>query len=207
MSAMIKEELDAAIRDIEAFEGSVRHLYLDSKGWPTIGMGFLMKSVEAFQELPLRFRNDGIRIGPRDATHAEKDAEYIRVLTVGQTKGDVPRRTASSYRAHADLVYLREIDIEALARKKLTETYVPGIVALLPEFETYPIAAKLVTVDIAWNGGLGLLAKFGNYLHCCKARDWNGAASESSVSSSRPERNAWRAAQLKLAAKHTESTT
>jgi GH24 family phage-related lysozyme (muramidase) len=189
---MDRDQIERFVHDIETWEGSVPYLYLDTRGLPTIGVGFLMKTVDDFLRVPLRFKNEGLRIGPRDATPMEVKHEYHRVTVLGQTTGDVPRHGASFYRAHADLVYLRQSSIEVITEAKLVSTYIPGIVALLPEFGRYPDGPQRALVDLAWNLGVAGIGKFGNLLSCCKEWDWRGAALESHVHSSRPERNKWR---------------
>ncbi len=189
---MTNEQLAVLSKDIAEWEGVVSHLYLDTRGLPTIGVGFLMKTPEEFAKLPLRFKNDGLRIGPRDATPAEMRAEYARVLAIGQATGEAPRRGASSYRAHADLVYLTREAIDHKMREMLVDAYIPGVVKLLPDFETYPQGPQRAVVDIAWNCGVSGFGKFGNLIACCKDRDWKGAAPESHVRSSREARNKWR---------------
>jgi len=180
-------ETREAVDDLVRWEGAIPWLYLDTKGLVTVGIGFLVKTVEAALLLPFydTFTSTG-------ATDGAIRRDFERVARAGQTTGALPRRPAGYYREPNGL-RLRDSEMRGLAATKLVTIYVPGIVALLPEFDTYPAPVKRALIDLSWNLGVAGLGKFGNLLACCKDRDWQGAALECSVRTSRPERNAWRA--------------
>src|SRR5690242_19096293 len=57
------------------FEGAIPHLYLDSRGNPTCGVGFLVADEAALRRLPWS----------PDARAAEADYQLVKVAPVGRT--------------------------------------------------------------------------------------------------------------------------
>lgn len=188
---MDDDRLRAILRDLEEWEGSVPHLYCDSLGNVTIGIGYLVPHVQAAMCLPLR--NVGWN---RSATPDEKAADFHRVRLQGGGK------LAAAYKAVPPMPTLRlqpEAVVE-LGVKKLRDVFLPGLAKLCPGFESYPQQAQSALVDMAWNMGLGKLGEFRHLLAACADGRWDIAARECSVKTSRYSRNAWRARQFAEAA-------
>jgi GH24 family phage-related lysozyme (muramidase) len=51
MTMLSETEIKTLKTNIERYEGRVNHLYLDSRGFVTVGVGHLLSSVEKAQEL------------------------------------------------------------------------------------------------------------------------------------------------------------
>ena len=104
------------------------------------------------------------------------------------------------------MLELGEDDVTALGISKLRDKFLPGLLDLCPAFGDFPEPAQSVLIDMAWNLGIGgpaTATRRANGLHgfptmiaACNRGDWVTASQQSRVSTSREERNAWRAAQL-----------
>lgn len=172
--------LDAVVDDLIRWEGFVSWLYLDTREHVTVGIGMLLRDVEAAFALPFTASRG------QQASHDEIRFDFERVA------GMEPGLAARFYRAPCS-VELPTSTMRALAVERLNTVYLPGLRALLLAFDSFPAGPQSALIDMSWNLGLGGLAKFGNLLHCCRDQDWEAAAVESHVYSSSAARNAWRA--------------
>ena len=85
---------------------------------------------------------------------------------------------------------------------------------IFPGFDAFPNPAQCTLIDMAWNLGLGRpsspehrasgLYGFPSLIAACNRGDWETAASESHVATSRDVRNQWRSEQF-LAARTVAS--
>lgn len=140
---LTSEELDQACDGLIEHEGIVPWLYCDTRGFVTVGVG---DKVGANSVLTFPF------VHLADARPAEADEKltaYARVQDFFK-KG----LTASAYTAVSDL----RLDAEFCRRRlayRLKSEFVPAVEFCCPQFATFPTAAKLVLVDIAFNDVLG----------------------------------------------------
>jgi GH24 family phage-related lysozyme (muramidase) len=186
------DDTDVFVHDLERWEGAVSHIYLDTRGRPTVGIGFLLKDVEAAVKLPF------VNSAGLFATKPDVWRDWSRVVATGQTVGETPRRPASFYAAPGAL-HLPDYSMRMLCRDMLRREFSPRLVELLPNIWSYPTPAQRALVDLVWNLGAAGLGRFGNLLAACKARDWNTCILECAVKTSRAERNQWRAAMFEQA--------
>jgi len=171
-----------ALAEIERWEGRVPHLYLDSRGNPTIGLGCLIKDFEAYRALPLRVKD-------RLATKFEAQDDWTRV-----TNMPIGRRS-SAYKADppAPDVRLTDADIDELAMHRLS-AFVRNLRSAFPGFDDAPAPAQVATIDLVWCLGFHkLLQSFPRFCVAFRRRDWPAAARESYVTGARETRNLWRA--------------
>jgi GH24 family phage-related lysozyme (muramidase) len=144
-------------------EGCVLHLYLDSEGFPTIGVGHLVSDLVA--ALKIQFVN---RVTGAPATAAEKEADLlnIRKAPIGLL--------ASTYKKYTKL------DISESVSDQLLEYDVQEKVEELLHHHTqmqgYPEPVQEALVDIAFNVGVAGVMKFKHLLAACEAGDWEKAA-------------------------------
>lgn len=194
---MTPAELDRTIEDLIDWESIVPHMYLDTRGNVTVAIGHLVKDATAADAL--EFWAPGMT---QLATEVQVRADFARVVRAGQTTGKDPRRPAGFYRSRTSPslkpAYMRE-----LARRRLEGEFLPALRRLMPGFDGYPWPVRRCLLDLAWNLGTAGIARFGGLIDCCRDRDWMAAAGECHVSSSRPARNAWRAARFTEAARDT----
>ena len=193
------DRLKQILVELERFEGRKSFLYNDSASPPnrTIGVGCLIKDAASASQLPFQNVTAG-----RLATPAEITADFSRVAMM---PGSLP---AKSYRAQPGTPVLELSDdaVTALGVSKLRDQFLPGLRDLCPGFDDFPLSAQSVLIDMAWNLGLGAAATatrkatglhgFPSLIAACNKGDWATAAKQSHVSTSRDERNAWRAQQL-----------
>lgn len=141
------------------FEGIIPHIYLDSEGLPTCGVGFLIATEAACAKLPW--------LPSRQAALAD----YQQVKS--QPKGFAAGHYRAFCKAHLSEDVMRPIfnDKVVAFRKELQRT---GW-----QLERLPDAAQIAVVDLAYNMGVARLNKgFVNFRAAINARDWVRAAAE-----------------------------
>ena len=184
---MTDDELRPVLDELEAYEGRVPWMYLDTAGNVTVGAGCLLASVDAACALPF--------VG-MDGTPATADmiaAEFCRL------KSMPAGLRAGAYQGKVRLV---DTDIDALAFSRL-RTVVSDIPAVFPGFDGFPLGVRPALLDLAWNCGLGEapgLRGWAKLRAACNSvpPDWATAARECTTanpnnSATREARNAWRA--------------
>jgi GH24 family phage-related lysozyme (muramidase) len=165
--------------DLVAHEGFTNWLYCDTRGFVTTGVGNLVATPEAAVALPF------LRMDGQAASAAEKTAGWSTV------KGAFdPNKSADYYRGFSS-IRLTMVDVRLMADHRLEAEFIPGIKRLCHDFDSWPLPARKAMVDMAYNLGLGGLAKFHNLLADCQAHDWAKAASDCHRSSCREMRNLW----------------
>jgi GH24 family phage-related lysozyme (muramidase) len=162
------------------FEGNVRHMYRDTEGHVTTGVGHLLRTPADAQKLPWI---DG-RTGQR-ATPEQIDAEFDRVI--GMPEG----LKAGGYREPDGLVLPKAL-AAALSQQRLENEFLPGLRRIFPDFDAFPREAQRALVDMVYNLGVaGLGKKFPKMIAACNSGDWATAAEQCRRSSCREDRNAW----------------
>lgn len=174
------------IASLKRWEGSVPHMYLDTKGFITVGVGNLLATVSAAMDL-------SFMLGKEVAFSHEIHADYSRILRM------TPGLSAGAYRNKSSVTLLEE-DIDRLLRKRLDTEFLPGLAKLLPGFSRFPRSAQIALLDIAFNCGVNGLAKFKNLRASVAAGDWIAAGRSSRRAGARDERNAWTRRQFAAAA-------
>ena len=154
-------------KEIKLSEGSISHMYLDTVGKVTVGVGNMLPNVSAAKKLA--FVN---RTTKKKATDTEKETDFNTVKK--QPKG----RIASSYRQHTKLD-LPTIEIDKLLDKRINE-FKRGLKLSFPKFDSYPVTAQMAMLDMAFNLGVnGLVTKFPSLKKAIESQDWTTAAKES----------------------------
>jgi GH24 family phage-related lysozyme (muramidase) len=174
--AVSPEEL---VDDLLRWEGDIGHMYLDTKGYVTVGIGNMIPSAEAAKKLPFIDTKTG-----KPATPEQIEAAFAKVD--GMPEG----MNASKY-ASATTLRLDKAAIRELATDRLRNEFLPSLRRLFPKFDSYPAAAQKALVDMVYNMGAGKLAKFVNLRAACEAGDWTRAATESHRAGARDARNEW----------------
>jgi len=161
---MLSEEIKDKLRiNIEKYEGKVSHMYLDSRGFATVGVGHLLKDVGAAEELPFEKNND------EPATQAEISEEYN---FLSQQEGN---RVASYYKKFTHLT-LSDKAIDALTDKHI-DTFYKELTIIYDGFDDFPEDVKLALFDMIFNLGMtGLRKKWPKMNACIARKDWAAAA-------------------------------
>lgn len=165
-------------REIKISEGVIPHLYLDTVGAVTVGVGNMLPNVAAAQQLRFVQRTTQ---APANADEIAADFDAVRQ----QPKGKV----AGAYKAHTKL------DLPAAAIDELLDARIAGFQRELrskfADFDRYPITAQFALVDMAFNLGThGLVTKFPKFTKAVIAKDWATAAKESHRPQVQASRNA-----------------
>lgn len=104
---MISATEKATLRaKMEKYEGKISHMYLDSKGLVTVGVGHLLKDLGSAQKL--NFKKSNNLPAPKD----EIKTDYETV------KKQAKNRFASFYKKHVKLKLL-DLDINTLTNKHI----------------------------------------------------------------------------------------
>ena len=152
---------DLVIAKVKEFEGSIPHMYLDSVGLVTVGVGSLLRTPEAAEALPFINGDSGA-----PAQREEIRAEWTHVSNQEQNN-----YRASYYKQFTNLV-LPDAAINAQVEHHLDE-FAAGLAKEIPDFDSYPDAARQGILDLAFNLGVrGVIRKFPSFTAAFKARDW-----------------------------------
>ena len=180
---------------ITEFEGFVPHMYLDSVGKVTVGIGHLIADKEVLLTGELKFH---YRKSTRPATDRKRLVEeYERVHNEGKTGEDGKR--SNNFRAsyfkrdtvfemeRADAFELAQNDINGKRKEMRAWKGKNG----LPNFASYPKSAKLAILDLAFNKGVkGLFTSSEDFIKAVRKRDWRGAIGELDLERPDPSRKA-----------------
>jgi len=119
------------------YESAIPHMYLDSKGQVTVGVGHLIVDVQCAQKLSF-ITQKGI-----NATAEEIQADYEAV------KMQPGNRPASYYKQFTSLqLSMREID---KLTNKHVDTFYKEIKQVYAGFDTFPSEAKLALLDLIYD--------------------------------------------------------
>lgn len=161
------EEKRVLRKNLTAYEGSVDHMYLDTRGNVTVGVGHLVRSAHEAQQLPFLKRND------TRATSSEirDEFESLRKLPYGQPY------SARYYSGFAQL-RLRQSTIDSLTDMHI-QSFELELKRLYPAFGSYPTEARLALFDMIFNLGMTRLRTlFTRFNQAVLTEDWSAAARE-----------------------------
>lgn len=147
-------------------EGNISHMYLDTRGLVTVGVGQMIPTADEATRLSFVKRDTSER-----ATADEIREGYDAVKA--QPKGKV----AHSYQRFSKLD-MPQADIDVLLARRLDE-FEQGLRREIPTYDDAPEDAKLGLIDMAYNLGIGgLVNKFPSFTGAARAADWAGCARE-----------------------------
>lgn len=153
--------------ELIASEGSISHMYLDTVGKVTVGVGNMIPNAATAQQLRFVLRNTRQAASPQQIR-----AEFDTISK--QPKGKV----ASTYKIHTTMD-LPQSEITRLMRDRI-ESLRRELKNPFPSFDSYPITVQFALVDMAFNLGLkGLVDKFPKFNKAVLSNDWQTAAKES----------------------------
>jgi GH24 family phage-related lysozyme (muramidase) len=170
--------LDDSLAHLEIFEGTVPWMYLDTKGFVTVGVGELLANITKAQTLTF--------VDP-DGQPSTQDAildEFNRV------SGLVPAKVAAFYRSPASPV-LPHAAINTLLMNHLN--FFDGQLSTrFPQYASFPDPAKLGLLDMIYNlGQVGLFQHFPRFMTAVDRQDWLGVAANCHRAGPSQARNDW----------------
>jgi len=173
------------------YEGSVDHMYLDTKGFVTIGIGHFLKDVSAAQKISFIHQE-----ASEKATADEIKTDFENVKK--QAKG----LFASLYKKYTKLKITKST-IDTLTDKHI-DTFESELERVYgsAKFSAYPSEVRLALFDMIFNLGMtNLRTKFPAFNKHIKANNWSDAAKESKRRDVGAERNQYVKDLLEKAAK------
>ncbi len=186
--ALMDAETWALVDELIKSEGSVPHLYLDTHGLVTVGVGECLELLSEAQGLAFVRRSDGVTASPDEIA---TDWNAVRACP--------PGRLAHGYRNSTELE-LPENDIEWLLLERVAE-FESGLERQFEGYDALPALVRMALVDMAFNLGLtGLPEKFPKFCAAIARGDFMTAAAESKRRGVAGRRNAKVRRWLKFAA-------
>jgi len=179
--------LDDSLAHLEIFEGTVPWMYLDTRGFVTVGVGELLAS--AAKAETLSFVDPDGEPTPQDAILDE----FNRV------SGLIPAKVAAFYRSPTSPV-LPHAAIDTLLMNHLN--FFDGQLATrFPDYAGFPDPAKLGLLDMIYNlGQVGLFQHFPHFMTAVDNENWLGAAANCHRVGPSQARNDWTRQQFLSAA-------
>ena len=179
--------LDDSLAHLEIFEGTVPWMYLDTKGFITVGVGELLANADKAETLAF--------VDP-DGEPSTQDAileEFNRV------SGLAPAKVAAFYRS-PDSPVLPHAAIDTLLMNHLNFFDVQ-LAARFANYASFPDPAKLGLLDMIYNlGQVGLFQHFPHFMAAVDKQDWLGAAANCHRVGPSQARNDWTRQQFLAAA-------
>ena len=179
--------LDDSLAHLEIFEGTVPWMYLDTRGFVTVGVGELLANSAKAETLAF--------VDP-DGEPCTQDAildEFNRV------SGLVPAKVSAFYRSPTSPV-LPHAAIDTLLMNHLS--FFDGQLAgRFPNYADFPDPAKLGLLDMIYNlGQVGLFQHFPHFMAAVDKQNWLGAAANCHRVGPSQGRNDWTRQQFLAAA-------
>ena len=188
-------------RKLEEYEGRYPHLYLDTKGKVTVGVGHMIPNRDAIALVPFYLRSsesDSESSSGSDsgdpgtpATTAQKQQEYDRVHAQKRNY------RAAWYQQLCKLV-MSDTDIDAQRDRHITVFYQELRIIYRQangyplDFDQMPAVAQLALFDMIFNLGATKLQKlFVKFNAALKEGDWIRAGEESNRPDVSPRRNSY----------------
>ncbi|MFL1405874.1 glycoside hydrolase family protein [Marinobacter sp. M1N3S26] len=177
--------------NLEKYEGKVSHMYLDSRGFVTVGIGHLIANVTEAQKLAFKTTRNV------PASGAEIKSDYDSV------KKQPANRVASFYKKFTSLI-LPDVEIDKLTDKHIL-TFESELKRIYSGFENFPSEVRLALFDLIFNLGMtDLNNNWPKFNAAIQAKDWQTAADESSRAAPiSAERNRYVRNLLETAAKNS----
>lgn len=163
----MSESFNRSLRQLlKSGEGSIAHMYLDTVGKVTIGVGNMLPDVNAATTLPFIDRQSG------SPASESKIADEFGL--VGRQEAG---RVASYYRQFCTLE-LPESGIDELLQSRIEE-FAVGLRLEFPGFDALMESARLGLFDMAFNLGVsGVVNKFPSFTRAVREGDWTACARE-----------------------------
>lgn len=153
---------------IKQGEGSISHMYLDTRGFVTVGVGNMLKTAADAQELTFVERDNG---SAATAENIATDYNAVRERPYGM---EYP---ASSFKTYTKFD-MSDAEINMLLDRRITE-FEARLRDDFLGFDSYPDRARLGLIDMAFNlGNHGLVTKFPTFTAAARAGHWMKCAEE-----------------------------
>lgn len=168
-------------------------MYLDTKGYVTIGVGHLLRTAQVAQGLPF-YKSDETKANADDI---KEDFEEV--------KKQSPGRLAASYKKYTKLI-MKSADIDALTDKHIV-SFESELKKIYSNFNSYPPEVKFALFDMIFNLGMFKLRNsWPTFNKAIADMDWQAAANSSGRVGIQPGRNKYVKDLLEKAAKESKES-
>lgn len=151
---------------IKQEEGCIPHMYLDTRGFVTVGVGHMLPDQAAACKLPFVLRGSHL---PASEQAIIDEFETIQSQQIGLR--------ASAYLPFTRLE-LTDDAIDAQLQAHL-QYFTQGLTETFSHFNDFPVPARLALLDMSFNLGLnGLTKKFPKLMASVEQGDWQTCAQE-----------------------------
>jgi len=172
--------IEVLVNDCVDRESFSPTMYLDRRGFVTVGIGNKLNSIDDATKLGFIVNEDKSDI--RTWRKVIQD-DYRRVATM-------PPGLPAAHYATPSSPWLSKAYAEGLCRQRVTGEFLPGLRALSLDVDAFPTPAVRALVAMAYCLGLGGLAEFRMMLSRCRRLDFRGAALQCDMKGARAETNA-----------------
>ena len=178
----VTESVKAKLRSkLEQYEGKVEHMYLDTRGFVTVGIGHMMASAEDAKKISFINASSGSA-----ATKQEIEDEYTLIKSKPFGAAYPARRFKSATKLKLTDSTINEITNKHIASFEAELKQIYGAT----EFNKHPENVKLALFDMIFNLGMPKLKnnypRFNRFIKAC---DYKSAATESNRNGIAAERN------------------
>ena len=164
---MLASERQTLRDKLTEYEGNIPHMYLDAKGYVTVGVGHLLSTVAAAQKLPFMDYKT-----KKKATAEEIMADFEAVFKLPKAM------LATFYKPHTKLV-LTQSEINALTESHI-DNFHRELKRMYLAFDQLPKGVRLALFDMIFSLGMTRLrTKFPELNKAIKSKEWQKAAQES----------------------------
>jgi GH24 family phage-related lysozyme (muramidase) len=173
------------------FEGrGVRWPYIDTLGYVTTGIGYLINSIDAAQRLPWK-RQDGSPADPAEIADAWNAVASQRTQPVGQEQiGSVAMQGGASQAMQAlTNIRLTQEDVDRLAMDRALE-FEKKLVTYFPAWNHLPADGQMLILSMAWALGPAFPPKFPSFTKAVNTGDFDTARAEDSWQHENADRKA-----------------
>ncbi|HWO14805.1 MAG TPA: hypothetical protein VNN80_35120 [Polyangiaceae bacterium] len=169
-------------------EGEVAHMYLDTKGLMTVGIGNLIDPVSLATPLPFQFKavNKAKAPAGRVATHAEIEAEWKFIK-------NHPDRAKFISKGHRQCEPVTDLELSSANIRQLFDNKTADnerqLRGYFSDYDFWPADAQIALMAMAWGLGAGFPARWPKFTAACRKKDFDAAAADSRVKTWRAHRN------------------
>lgn len=165
---MVKDTVKQKLRTrLAEYEGSIPHMYLDSKGLVTVGVGHLLSTVADAQKLAFVIEKTKMNATADDI---KTDFESVKKQ---------PKNKIASFYKPATKLTLPQAEIDKLTTSHI-EAFYKDLKIIYTDFDNYPDEVQLALFDIIFNvGPTNLKNTWPNFNKAIRDKDWKKAADNS----------------------------
>lgn len=182
-----------AIQMLETFEGNYSHMYVDTKGYVTVGVGFMIPSAVAGLAYTFYLANPRATHLPHSKATHPHPAAHVRVPSTPPTNpsGDKanadevkaewtkmhgkPSGHLAGWYAQFATMYMIQSDIDRILQGKING-FEAQLTSLFAAWDDFPAAAQLALLDMIYN--LGSLGGFPKLCESARYHEWAKCAAE-----------------------------